>query len=1029
MAKTILRAYNDANEVFDLDLFNEEPFLLDISTIESGDIGKVFGISSQTFSLPSTNNNDRYFGNLYDLGAQSPISFIKTLPCQVLSDGIEIFNGTIYLDSIITDDNGDTLYNVNVVNEIVDFKYQIQDKTFGSLDWTDYNHTLTYGNITSSWDLGLFNGDVVYPLVEYGVEENDVDAVSLINGGGSNTFTNEDSPLKPIDFKPAIRLSTIVNKIFDSVNYTYSSSFLDSAYMDSVYVLATQDLSRSAGAFVSPVSQSFKAYNDSPQTFSPPSSFFSKLEFDLEQYDNSNRWDTTTSTFRASTSGNYSFAVGLKFQIQNLNTFINRSVQLRLYKNGSPLAGTTRFYNYNTIGTLPPISQMNGNISDNWVNIPLNAGDDIEIYLSFVSGWASEILEIQPTLANNFFQCYQAPLSYQGSNVNLGAVFNPNEKLTDFISGIIQKFNLVFEPNQQNPSIIEIEPFNTWRDNGEVVDWTDKVDRNVKWEIKHPLQNIPRDLYFSDIDDKDYFNTFSKNILDKTFGDYKYFSESDLASGQRRIGSYFAPTPMRYIDGTNDFIVPQIYASKDVGDVKQRMVFKPRLLHYLGKSEAVSLFNLLGLFPGNANQAQQTWWLDDGTETPQPQTEYPVFHHVNALPATSQSLDLHFGNLNHTDYHQKYVNARTPQDAFYTYWSEYVNELYDIESRLLTLNIILQPFEVKTIKLNNKIFIDGHYYRINKISGANLTDESSVKVELLKVIQQKLKYPRRRISIGDIGSGYTDVRISNLGDGGRVEYVDFESGEIITSGSILEQASSRDGYAYYSGSNEVVWTPIRTPYPTTNKSNGVNYIDDRASNVQVNGSGNTIGAYISNANIVGENNTLLESAGNVNIFGNNVYASGSIENMFVVNQSGSVLVESGSSNVIAFNPTQPITEADNGRTIIGNGYIQGTIYSTYENIPLASTDIVYLTSSNANHYHFQWSGGAGVATAYIPSASLAPNDGLTLRFTTDSTLAGTINILPSDGTIDSNPERAMVSTYDSFTAQVINNNYIVISTK
>jgi len=100
---TILRAYNDNQEKYDLDLYNEESFRLDISAIESGEIGTVFGISSQKFSLPGTDNNQQYFGNLDNIGASPASSFIKTLPCQVLVDGQEIFNGKIYLESVVTD--------------------------------------------------------------------------------------------------------------------------------------------------------------------------------------------------------------------------------------------------------------------------------------------------------------------------------------------------------------------------------------------------------------------------------------------------------------------------------------------------------------------------------------------------------------------------------------------------------------------------------------------------------------------------------------------------------------------------------------------------------------------------------------------------------------------------------------------------------------------------------------------------------------------------------------------------------------
>jgi hypothetical protein len=43
------------------------------------------------------------------------------------------------------------------------------------------------------------------------------------------------------------------------------------------------------------------------------------------------------------------------------------------------------------------------------------------------------------------------------------------------------------------------------------------------------------------------------------------------------------------------------------------------------------------------------------------------------------------------------------------------------------------------------MFIDGAYYRINKINGANLTRRDTVEVELIKILTAQLKFPKRRI--------------------------------------------------------------------------------------------------------------------------------------------------------------------------------------------------------------------------------------------------------------------------------------------
>ena len=103
----ILRCTNDDGTKSDLDLFQNEELLLDISAIESGDIGQIFGVSSQNFALPSSKTNNEFFGNLYNVSATPAVTFTKTVPCQVLYNGGEVFTGKLYLDNVITDNEGE----------------------------------------------------------------------------------------------------------------------------------------------------------------------------------------------------------------------------------------------------------------------------------------------------------------------------------------------------------------------------------------------------------------------------------------------------------------------------------------------------------------------------------------------------------------------------------------------------------------------------------------------------------------------------------------------------------------------------------------------------------------------------------------------------------------------------------------------------------------------------------------------------------------------------------------------------------
>ena len=56
----ILRAINEDGVKYDLDVLENADLKLDISAIESGDIGDVFGISSQAYALPGNENNNKF---------------------------------------------------------------------------------------------------------------------------------------------------------------------------------------------------------------------------------------------------------------------------------------------------------------------------------------------------------------------------------------------------------------------------------------------------------------------------------------------------------------------------------------------------------------------------------------------------------------------------------------------------------------------------------------------------------------------------------------------------------------------------------------------------------------------------------------------------------------------------------------------------------------------------------------------------------------------------------------------------------
>ena len=219
----------------------------------------------------------------------------------------------------------------------------------------------------------------------------------------------------------------------------------------------------------------------------------------------------------------------------------------------------------------------------------------------------------------------------------------------------------------------------------------------------------------------------------------------------------------------------------------------------------------------------------------------------------TSSLDLHFQNIGYYPFQQSVVNGQCKDGVYNRFWAFYINSLYDIDARLLTCNIVLNPDDIKSIRLNDKIFIDGHLYRINKISGANLVQQQSIPVELIKILPRTQPFTgRRRVptGIGTLGQQDTiDVIVGDYSDNGAVSYVRYDDNTPITSSQVLEYVSALDGYESFG--EVVAWNNAQ---PTNFNPNifvlGNTKYNETHNNVMVVGSGVTIPDNLANSQIL-----------------------------------------------------------------------------------------------------------------------------------------------------------------------------------
>lgn len=1033
----ILRVTNEKGQTADLQPIEDIDLRLDISAIENTEIGVQFGISSQEFAIAGDNDANQFFGNLYNLGATPAVALQNSVDCQVLSDGQETFTGKLYIKNIIADQDGYTIYNVVVVNETIDFKYRIQNLSLNDpiFDWSAYDHDFTIANVTGSWSGDLFSGSIIYPNINYGQPEGDPDVPNYAFAGLNtaaaleNTIDNNNSPLRLQDFKPAIKVKDVIDIIFSgsytsgSIGYQYTSSFFESAYFNNLYLLTTAN-DQLGPANNSPISQSTWVYR-SGSTQTTIGTATTTVDFTTKSYDNSNNFNLSTDRYVADSSGSYTFTAQLAYTIQNWSSNPNTSVNLRFTKNGSPTGSVaTRFNPFNTTGSL--LTQQ---------TFDLNTGDSVGLQM-FFSGELGKNLVAHPGELNTWMNV-RGPATVLGGNVQMNQQFSPDFKALDFLQGIIEKFNLVVEPVPNKNNLLSIEPYDTWSDQGTVVDWTNKVDRGINFSISHPAIEQPRTIVFSDEEDEDYLNQYTQQTFGRIYGQYVYTADSDLPQGERKIGKIFAPTPVTNIPNSTKFIIPHL-CTKTIGssEAYRPIAFKPRLLYGMGIQTVEN--NAAG-FTGTSNTTG-SYFLRDEQGNVTEQTQWYQVSSLSQIPITGQQYDLHFNNNNQGNgaippYWSNVVPTGTnfisgSGDAFTTYWANYINGLYDVDARKLVCNVYLAPNEIPDIRLNQKVFIDGAYYRINKINGANLTRRDTIEVELIKTIARKLTFPRRRIRPTPVDLP-RDVQFQGYDPNGGGRYADFDTGETIEDFNIIAQAVTLDGYkAYPSGSGgttgSVVWNYEAPTIPAIQQSiigtNNVavdsskvsvmgskNSVGSTVSTVQVMGQYNTVESNVTNAFVLGQLNTVGETSVNTQILGGvGNYSSGSNSNLTITGGTGSYAVNTDYSAIInGYNAglrdsdvTTLITPHENEVVVNGNGhtviglnlegagldllntrqnsvwlgdtYIGEALFRNQKSLSLSSSAIIDLSDNQYKHdslFVLDWSGlTPASASIVLPNA-------------------------------------------------------------
>jgi hypothetical protein len=99
---------------------------------------------------------------------------------------------------------------------------------------------------------------------------------------------------------------------------------------------------------------------------------------------------------------------------------------------------------------------------------------------------------------------------------------------------------------------------------------------------------------------------------------------------------------------------------------------------------------------------------------------------------TTPTFDLNWNNPKELYYGLN--NPYPTSNLFNNYWLQYMTEIIDKDSKLLTCNVWLTKEEVAAIDFSVPIYINGSLFKLNKILDYDMNNNETTKVELLKIV-------------------------------------------------------------------------------------------------------------------------------------------------------------------------------------------------------------------------------------------------------------------------------------------------------
>lgn len=634
---------------------------------------------SKQIVLPSTAANNKLFGHVYELGSNNPFvvggsnlnGFFSV--SQVTPAELRL-NGLLILKGVFR------LIGIKRNRDHIEYEGALFGELGGfmaqignqRLENLDFSE---YNHVYNTTNIAASwtasqGSGYFYPLIDYG------------------TYSTNKVDYDIRTLRPAMYVKEYLDKMFEFAGYTYESSFFNTSFFKSLIIPNnSQQLKASGSRFLeasenSPTSYSIIAQGGTTYVTYDTiinNSFLATLSNSHFEFDNVLSYDVKLRVSLIATSG-----------IQTQDTTIN------VEKNGTVIA--SRYIGLVYGGAFEVYTNLvDGDIIRVFFK---NNSPNLESYFSVSVNRLEVLTEVN----------VQVPVA-PGDNININDTLPKGIYQKDFFASILKMFNLYITEDPLTDRKLLIKPYTEFYGT-ETIDWTLKIARDKSWDIV-PMGNLTGRLFeYKYKDDTDYFNESYKKKYNQNYGDRLFDTGFQFSKDRDTTELIFASSPLVQYSGTDKYLTA-IYKRSKGNSVDQEELVDSSIRILQAK-------NITGV---------ASWNIKNGASTLSTQTNYGYAGHLNdpVLP----TIDINFGAPN-----ELYCSPDqyTSNNLFNTYWSEYIAEIADKDSKILKCYVYLSALDIASLDFSKPVFIDGVLFRLNKVEDYDYRNNELTKVELLKVI-------------------------------------------------------------------------------------------------------------------------------------------------------------------------------------------------------------------------------------------------------------------------------------------------------